>query len=166
MKNDFECIYDWLQENSEKIPQLELISASMKDKVNILQPNSTSRYYDVSTEPYVDRRTKIMFKPTQPFYIDIDIICYRSVYEDDEHRNLVQLSKVQEVCDWFLEQQNLGETPNLDRNECYQIECLTPQPFIRNVYDADGDSSKIIVDYAITVRFYIKNPAKERVKII
>lgn len=166
MRSDFECIYSWISENSEQFPQLELISSTLKDKTNILQPNSTSRMYDVSAEEYQDGRIKTTFKPVNPYYIDIDIICYRAVYEDDESRNLKQLTKVQEVCDWFIEQQNNGICPALDRSNCYQIECLTPQPFIRNVYESDGDTSKTIVDYAVTVRFYIKNPAKAFCRII
>jgi hypothetical protein len=164
LKSDFECIYDWLAGNSKHVPELELISATLRDKVNILQPNASSRMYDVKKEPYKDGRMKVMFVPSEPYYNDIDIICYRTVYEDDVTRNMRQLSKMQNVCDWFVSQQNMNNVPPLEANECYKIECLTPTPFIRNTYE--DEENRIIVDYAITVRFYIKNPARQSIHVL
>lgn len=166
MKTDFECIYDWLADNSEQFSQLNVISSTLKDKLDILIPNSAAHMYDVTTEPYVDGGRKYRFKPTEPYYFDVDIICYRAVHEDDADRNIRQLARVQSVCDWLIEQQNSGNAPEFEQHICYQIECLTAVPFIRNVYAADGDTSKIFVDYAVTVRFYVENPAKDITRVI
>lgn len=166
MRTDFECIYDWLSDNTENVPELEVISSVLKDKVNILQPNSSARMYDVKSEPYTDGGRKYIFSPVEPYYFDVDIICYRAVYEDDADRNIRQLSKVQSVCDWFIKQQNSGRVPELEEHICYQLECLTPVPFIRNIYESDGDTSKVIADYAVTVRFYITNPAVKVVRVV
>lgn len=164
MKSDFECIHDWLAENSDVVPELELISSTLEDKVNILQPNAASRMYNVKSEPYKDGKMKVTFSPAEPYYNDIDIICYRTVHEDDITRNMRQLTKMQKVCDWFIGQQNSNSVPQLEEHDCYKIECLTPTPFIRNMYE--DEANRVIVDYAITVRFYIKNPAVQSMHVL
>lgn len=166
MKTDFECIYDWLAANYETFPQLEVIGTVLSDKRNILQPNAAANMYDVTVTPYVDGSRKYRFMPREPYYFDVDIICYRAVYEDDIDRNMRQISKVQSVCDWLIEQQNTQNLPKLEEHSCYMLECLTPMPFLRNMYQEDGDTSKVIVDYAVTVRFYIENPAKDITKVL
>lgn len=167
MKTDFECIYDWLAGNSKQFSQLDVISSVLKDKVDILQPNSTAQMYQVEVTPYKSSSGgRYVFTPTEPYYFDVDIICYRAVYEADVDRNLRQLARVQSVCDWLIEQQNAGSCPVFEQHECIQIECLTPVPFVRNVYESDSDSSKAIVDYAVTVRFYIVNPAEFIIKAV
>lgn len=165
MRTDFECIYDWLAENVKVFPQLEAIGTQLRDKRLMLQPNGAAHMYEVSAAEYTDGMMKYHFKPAEPYYVDVDIICYRMVYEDDADRNLSQLAKVQAVCDWFLEQQNAANVPVLDKNECYMLECLTPEPFMRNYYE-DGDTSRTLVDYAVTVRFYLANPAAEIFRVI
>lgn len=158
--NDFEQIFEWLKECPE-LYNLWVISSLLKDDKNILQPNSTSNMYNVNCEKYVDNRKKISFIPVEPYYFDIDIICYRSLYGDENQDNIEVQKKLQSVCDWLIEQQNTDNTPY---EECYQVECLNPKPFIRGAYQ-DNDSNTVLVDYAVTVRFYTDNPAKKKVVV-
>lgn len=158
--SDFEKIYEWLKTCPE-LYNLWVISSMLEDKREILQPNSSANMYKVNYEKYADGGKRYIFNPTEPYYFDVDIICYKAFYADESQYNLDTQDGVQAVCDWLIEQQNNGNTPF---DECYQIECLTPRPFIRGVYEND-DTNAYLVDYAVTVRFYTINPAKQRIVI-
>lgn len=121
--------------------------------------------YSVEYEQYTDGRKKYFFNPTEPYFFDVDIICYRAHYADQNAYNLDTLESVQAVCDWFIVQQNEGKVPEFSAFPCYQVECLTTKPFIRNEFVDDNDPNTVLVDYAVTIRFYTDNPAIRRVVI-
>ena len=160
--SDFNKIYDWLKENCEPISNLWAVSSLLEDGFNMIQPNSSQNMYDVDYESYADSQRRYIFKPREPYFFDVDIICYRAAYTGHNDENLETLNEIQSVCDWLINQQNIGGVPTLTSAECYQVECLTPKPFIRGVYDWNGSPGGFIVDYAVTVRFYTDNPAKRR----
>lgn len=160
---DFEAIYHWLMEECGVLQECWAVSSLLDDMKNVIQPNSSENLYDVTYTPYQDGGKRYLFQPKEPYYFDVDIICYRAVYADQNDYNMDALGNVQSVCDWFIDCQNKGDTPKV--TGCYQIECLTPKPFIRGEYEWEGNPGGFLVDYAITVRFYVDNPAKERVVI-
>lgn len=160
--SDFNKIYDWLKNNCDSVRNLWAVSSLLEDGFNMIQPNSSQNMYDAEYQPYADNRKRYIFKPRQPYYFDVDIICYRAAYAEHSDENLDTLNDIQNVCDWLIKMQNDGITPVLESAPCYQIECLTPKPFIRGVYEWSGSPSGIIIDYAVTVRFYTDNPAKLR----
>lgn len=158
--NDFQNIYEWLKA-CPKLERLWAMSSELKDKENVLQPNSSANMYSVDTAPYADGGTRYIFKKTKPYFFDVDIICYRTFYAEYNPENVATQNDVQEVCDWIVEQQNNENYPLL-KNICFMIECLTPHPFMRGQYTQDGDTLATLVDYVITVRFYTDNPAMEK----
>ena len=162
--SDFGNIYEWLIENCKPLHDLLAVSSLLDDGVSIIQPNSSQNMYNVSCEPYTDGGKKYTFIPCEPYYFDVDIICYRACYEEQNADNIDAFDSVQDVCDWVIEQQNNGIVPALSTG-CYQIECLTPKPFIRGVYNWNGSPGGYLADYAVTVRFYTANPAKRRVVV-
>lgn len=164
--DDFDIIYEWLKTECPALYNLWAVSSLLGDKKNIIQPKTSANMYDVDYEKYSDGTKRYHFKPTEPYFFDVDIICYRAHYADETEYNLDTLNKVQAICDWFVAQQNEGNAPNLSANSCYQIECITAKPFIQNQFITDDDPNTILVDYAVTVRFYTINPAKERVVVI
>ena len=163
--SDFNVIYEWLKNGCEALYNLWVVSSILDDRCNTIQPNSAENMYEVTAERYTDRGMKYVFTPREPYYFDVDIICYRACYKDQNDYNMDTLEEVQSVCDWLIEQQNSGNVPKFETYPCYQIECLTPRPFIRNTYEWDASPGGIIVDYAVTVRFYTKNPAKQRAMV-
>ena len=163
--NNFEQIYLWLK-TCPKLYDLWVMSSLLEDKKTVVQPKTSANMYAVDHEPYQGGGGRYFFNPTEPFYFDVDIICYRAFYVAENSYNLDAQNEVQEVCDWLIEQQNTGNVPALSADyECYQIECLTPQPFIRSEYRSDADPNAYLVDHAVTVRFYTNNPAKKRVVV-
>lgn len=163
--SDFNVIYEWLRDNCSPLYGLWVVSSMLDDRKNVIQPNSSENMYDVGFELYCDGTKKYAFQPREPYFFDVDIICYRAFYADQNEYNLDTLEDVQKVCDWLIEQQNSGNVPQFEADVCYQLECLSAKPFIRNVYEQDGDAGAFLVDYAVTVRFYTDNPAKRRVII-
>lgn len=161
--SDFDVIFEWLKSNCPPLYELWVISSMLEDRRNVIQPKSSENMYQVDYTPYANGGARYIFKPTEPYFFDIDIICFRAFYEDQNEYNMDTLDSVQAVCDWMLGQQNNGSVPQFEEYPCYQIECLTPKPFIRGVYEWDGTPDGVMVDYAVTVRFYTKNPAKQRV---
>lgn len=159
--NDFERIYDWLKTCPE-LYDLWVVSSLLEDRRTVLVPNSAASMYNVDAEQYVDGRVRYDFIPAMPYYFDVDVICYRAFYADEAAYNMDKQEGVQAVCDWLIERQNAGDAPVFDTCACYQVECLTPRPFIRNEYQQDGNPNAFLVDYAVTVRFYTDNPAKRR----
>ena len=158
--SDFEKIFEWLK-TCPALYDLWVVSSMLEDMKTVLQPNSSANMYAVDTESYRDGGRRYIFRKTEPYYFDVDIIAYRAFYADQNEYNLDTQENVQKVCDWLIERQNSGDTPELSTH-CYQIECLTPRPFIRGQYETDGDPNAFLVDYAVTVRFYVDNPAIER----
>ncbi len=161
-----EELYLWLKENAEAFGALKLMSASLRDGVNILSPAGGSGVYgepDIKT--YTDGKKLYTFLPKEPFYVDFDVICYRSVYEDNSSKNMRQLAQLEKIGAWFTAQQNSGNLPKIKDCEVYALECLTPFPFVRNEYE-DIHTHKIIIDYAVSIRLYCKNPAKEKRVIV
>lgn len=163
--NDFTVIYEWLKNGCTPLYDLWVVSSMLDDQKNVVQPNSSETMYEVYYEPYRDGGRKYIFQPREPYFFDVDIICYRAFYTDQNEYNLDTLDSVQKVCDWLIAQQNNGNVPRFETNQCYQMECLSAKPFIRNVFEQDGDPNAFLVDYAVTVRFYTENPAKRRVVI-
>ncbi len=161
--SDFEKIFEWLK-TCPTLYDLWVVSSMIEDRKMVLQPNSSANMYVVDATPYKSGGNRYVFRKTEPYFFDMDIIIYRAFYADQNAYNLDTQENVQVVCDWLIEQQNEGKTPSLS-NHCYQIECLTPRPFIRGQYESDSDPNAFLVDYAVTVRFYTDNPAKERAVI-
>lgn len=162
---DFGAIYEWLKNNCPALYNLWVASSLLADKKNIIQPKTSANMYDVIYEQYSGGEKRYLFKPTEPYYFDVDIICYREFYADQNTDNLYTLEDMQAVCDWLIKQQNEGNVPEFKDYPCYQIECLSARPFIRNEFVRDDDPNTILVDYAVTVRFYTVNPAVKRVVI-
>lgn len=163
--SDFDIIYEWLKSNCPALYNLWAVSSISEDRKNIIQPKTSANMYNVIYEQYVDGQKRYYFNPTEPYFFDVDIICYRAHYSDETAYNLDTLDDVQAVCDWLIEQQNEGSVPPFEKYPCYQIECLTAKPFMQNQFIEDGNSNTILVDYAVTVRFYTVNPAEKRVVI-
>lgn len=163
--NDFDCIYEWLKSNCPALYDLWVVSSLLGDRKNIIQPKTSANMYNVIYEQYTDGTKKYRFEPAEPYFFDVDIICYRAHYADQNEYNLDTLGNVQSVCDWLIQQQNEGSVPVLQQYPCYQIECLTTKPFIQNQFISDGDANTVLVDYAVTVRFYTANPAVKRTVI-
>ena len=158
--SDFEIIFEWLK-TCPQLYDLWVVSSLLSDMKTVLQPNSSANMYSVDTEKYRDGGRRYIFRKTEPYFFDVDIIAYRAFYADQNAYNLDTQDSVQAVCNWLIEQQNEGACPELT-HPCYQIECLTPKPFVRGQYEADGDPNAFLVDYAVTIRFYTDNPAVER----
>lgn len=163
--SDFDVIYEWLKSNCPALYDLWAVSSLLGDNKNIIQPKTSANVYSVDYNQYSDGGKRYIFNPVEPYYFDVDIICYRAHYADETAYNLDTLDGVQAVCDWLIKQQNEGNVPIFEQYPCYQIECLTTKPFIQNQFIEDGDTNTILVDYAVTVRFYTVNPAKKRVVI-
>lgn len=163
--NDFDVIYDWLKNNCPALYDLWVVSSLLEDRKNIIQPKTSANMYDVLYESYRDGGERYIFNPKEPYYFDVDIICYRAFYADQNAYNLDTIENVQAVCDWLIEQQNSGNVPAFEKNPCYQMECLTTRPFIRDQYIRDDDPNSVLVDYAVTIRFYTENPAVKRVVV-
>lgn len=163
--SDFDVIYEWLKNNCPALYDLWAVSSLLGDKKNIIQPKTSANMYDVMYEQYADGEKRYYFSPKEPYFFDVDIVCYRAHYADETAYNLDTLDGVQAVCDWLIEQQNEGRVPTFEKYPCYQIECLTAKPFMQNQFIEDGNTSTILVDYAVTVRFYTVNPAEKRVVI-
>lgn len=164
--NAYDNIYYWLKNNCQPLQNLWVVSSLVGDQKNIIQPKTAANMYDVSYERYADGTRKYIFEPTEPYYFDVDIICYRAHYADEDTYNLDVLDDVQSVCDRLIELQNEGSVPHFDKDECLQIECLTPRPFIQNQFVSDNNPNTILVDYAVTIRFYTSNSARRRVVVI
>lgn len=154
----FESIYSWLKE-CPKLNKLWAVSSLLEDKRNVLLPAKSENMYSVGLKIYEDGLKCYRFRPKEPYFFDMDIICYRENVASDNDYNFDTHSEVQAVCDWIIKQQNSSKSPQED---IYQIECLTPMPFIRNQYQSESDPNIILVDYAVTVRFYTPNPAEYR----
>lgn len=165
LMSDFEQIYEWLK-TCPNLYNLWVVSSLLEDRRTILQPNSAAPMYKAEYAAYVDNGKKYTFTPTEPYYFDMDIICYREVYADENAENICTQKDIQAVCDWLIEQQNTGNAPQLDKYPCYQVECLTPIPFIRNEWQSENNPGAVLVDYAVTVRFYTVNPAKKIIKVM
>ncbi len=157
--NNFELIHKWLKQCPE-LNKLWVVSSLLEDKKNVLLPAKSENMYNVKFTKYADGGKKYVFEPREPYFFDVDIICYRENVASDNDYNFDTQSAMQSVCDWVINQQNTGAAPGGD---IYQIECLTPIPFIRNQYQSESDPNIILVDYAVTVRFYTPNPAEYRV---
>lgn len=163
--SDFDIIFEWIKSNCPALYDLWAVSSLLEDRKNIIQPRTSANMYSISYDQFADGGKKVFFNPTEPYFFDVDIICYRAHYADQNAYNLDTLDGVQAVCDWLIEQQNSGHVPTFEKYPCYQIECLTTKPFIQNQFIEDGDANTILVDYAVTVRFYTENPAIKRVVI-
>ncbi len=161
--SDFEAIFEWLK-GCPALYELWVVSSLLEDRRNIVQLKSSANMYDVDWQPYRYGGGRYIFNPVEPYFFDVDIICYRAVYSDQNTYNLDAQNEVQAVCDWLIECQNNGDAPQLE-TPCYQIECLSAKPFIRDQYVYENDTNAILVDYAVTVRFYTDNPAKRRTVI-
>ena len=161
--DDFDVIFEWLKNNCSALYDLWAVASLLGDRKNIIQPRAAANMYNVDFERYADGGKKYSFNPTEPYFFDVDIICYRTHYADENEENLDTLKSVQAVCDWLIEQQNSGNVPIFTTYPCYQLECLTTKPFIQDKYIDDGNNSIILVDYVVTVRFYTVNPARKRV---
>ena len=162
--SDFDVIYEWLK-TCPALYDLWVVSSLLEDRKNTILPKTSANAYAVDYKPCADGEKRYYFNPTEPYFFDVDIICYRAHYADETAYNLDTLDGVQAVCDWLIEQQNEGIAPTFEKYPCYQIECLTTKPFIQNQFIEDGNTNTILVDYAVTVRFYTVNPAEKRVVI-
>ena len=156
-------IYSWLL-TCPHFNALQAISSKLEDAKEVVQSKSSENIYNVTSIQYEDGGYKHYFKPREPYFFDVDVICYRAVYADQSEYNMVSEGDVQKICDWLIKQQNEGGVPNLDP-ECYQIECLTPKPYIRGIYENKNDPGEVMVDYAVTIRFYTDNPGVLRVVV-
>ena len=102
--SDFDIIYEWLKSNCPALYNLWAVSSISEDRKNIIQPKTSANMYNVIYEPYVDGQNRYYFNPTEPYFFDVDIICYRAHYSDETAYNLDTLDDVQAVCDWLIEQ--------------------------------------------------------------
>lgn len=161
---DFESIYNWLK-TCPALCELWVVSSLMEDRRSTVIPGGCANMYTAQCESYAGGEKKYIFEPAEPYYFDIDIVCYRAFYADRSDYNIDVLSQADEVCEWLIEQQNSGGVPTFEKYPCYMIECLTPKPFIRGEYRNPGVPGGVLVDYAVTVRFYTENPAKKTVLV-
>lgn len=166
LKSNFECVYEYLADNAKNFPQLEVLSTLLKDKKIFLEPDSSSNMYEVTPSVYKDGGYSMIFEPVKPYYFDIQIVFLIATYDDNAERNLMQVRKIQDAIDWLIEQQQTGNIPTFERLNCYMFEVLTPNPTLRAMYEEDADKSKAISEYAVSVRFYVENPAKKVIKVV
>ena len=166
LKTNFECIYEYLASNAQNFPQLEVLSALLKDKKIYIEPDTSSNMYEAVPSEYQDGGYSMIFNPVKPYYFDIQIVFMLAVYEDNAERNLLQIRKIQNAIDWLIEQSQTDNLPEFERLNCYMFEVLTPNPSLRLTYEDDSDQSKAISEYGISVRFYVENPAKKVIKVV
>lgn len=108
--SDFEAIFEWLK-GCPALYELWVVSSLLEDRRNIVQLKSSANMYDVDWQPYRYGGGRYIFNPVEPYFFDVDIICYRAVYSDQNTYNLDAQNEVQAVCDWLIECQNNGDAP-------------------------------------------------------
>ena len=87
--SDFEAIFEWLK-GCPALYELWVVSSLLEDRRNIVQLKSSANMYDVDWQPYRDGGVRYIFNPVEPYFFDVDIICYRAVYSDQNTYNLVK----------------------------------------------------------------------------
>ena len=160
LKTNFKAAYDWLLTG---YPKLQVISGKLKNEPFIIEPGDSLPQYNVVAAEYQDGGKRYVFNPTEPFYFQSNIILYRKVKEGENISNLSNYEEGENVIEWINSTDSL---PDFERCTCYGVECLSAMPYLRNVYELEGNASRLIAEYEITVRFYITNSAKKRVVVI
>lgn len=156
-KTKFEAVYNWL---AAGFPELQVISGKLKDGAFIIEPGDSPPQYSVVSQEYKDGGRRYAFNPTDPFYFQANVILYRKVKDGEDIINLSNYEKGEEVIEWINSTESL---PEFERCRCYGVCCLSAIPYLRSVYEAEGNASRLIAEYEITVRFYITNPAGKKV---
>lgn len=162
-ENEFQEVLTFCQQCPE-LAQLWAVMTELTDGDNTLLLTDTTNMLDVTSEPYTDGQTKIVFSPVYPYHSTYYLVLYRSLYVENNTTNTDILKSMDKVCKWFYEAQEKSIVPELSAEECIKVELLTPRALHRMAYQ--DESGQVIQDFYISFRIHKVNPCKKDVKII
>lgn len=154
-------LFDWLVQ----CPQLKeawFLKAEAKDYASVIVPAGTANpTVDIDVTDYVGGGFKIDFMPNNRYYEDYQINAYMETVSQDNGFNMTRLEDAQSICDWLIEQRNTGNLPDITGTDVYNLDVVTPNPFIRGIDQETG-----LIGYFITMRIYVRNPHKRIIKTV
>lgn len=152
----YQAIFDWLKTCPVFIDRLYFGSAEENDGDNVILPFGTSARSNL--DDYIDAQGLYCgdITPLPSVYEEYQVQCYRYIGAEQNEFNIMTLDDVQSVCDWIIEQDELGNFPEIGK----RVISVEPLPFIPQAAGRDLETG--LWKWFFTLRITYQNTAKGR----
>ena len=157
--------YTEIFEYFRQCPQLENlwnIGATENVGVKVILPQGSSARVQYKDSIDVCGNYTCEIVPYYSVYEDYQINCYQPLDTTDNsapglNLNVMSLDEVQSICDWVMEQNDIGNLPEITGKKVVSIECNPCIPQVRYVNEVENT-----IAYFITVRIRYVNTAQRK----
>lgn len=158
----YQEIFDYMR-TCPLLNDLWSIGAREKVGTSVILPQGASPSVQYQEKLDVLGNYEAIIEPYPSIYEDYQINCFKFYDSGDSNSpntniNVMEIEDVQKVCDWVLEQNEVGNLPNIAGKKVVSIECNPIVPQIRYVNEEENT-----IAYFITIRIRYVNHIKRKV---
>lgn len=150
-------IFTWLLTCPAFADNLSFGSGEVKGESNVIVPFGTSARRNISDYIDVDGYYNGSITPLPSVYEEYQVQCFRIINANENEYNIMTLDEVQSVCDWVIEQDEIGNFPQIEGKRVIAVE-----PFPFNPQSAGYDYETGISMWYFTLRITYQGTAKGR----